>query len=114
MDNPDTSSAEWIAEAPSATADGHADSISDFNATPRRLQPGVGGGIGGGQFRGGFGDGSTDSTSPASVSPSTLTSDRAGFTVAWQAPTTKSRPRRPTTAAATARTRATARTPTPG
>ena len=77
MDNPDTSSAEWIAEAPSAcqggtsgncqpvpladfssvdftkasaTADGQTGSISDFNATPMQLQPGMGGGFGGGQF----------------------------------------------------------------
>ena len=111
MDNPDTSSAEWIAEAPSAcqggtsgncqpvpladfasvdftkasaTADGHTGSISDFNATAMQLQPGMGGGFGGGQFGDSFGDGSTDSTSTASAVPSTLTSDGAGFTVAWQ------------------------------
>jgi hypothetical protein len=102
MENPDTSSAEWIAEAPSAceggtsgncqpvpladfesvdftsasaTADGQTGSISDVNATPMQLQSGMGGG---------FGDGSTDSTSTASAIPSTLTSDGAGFTVAWQ------------------------------
>src|SRR3954470_6902622 len=111
MDNPDTSSAEWIAEAPSAcdggtsgncqpvpladfssvdftkssaTADGQTGSISDFNATAMQLQPGIGGGFGGGQFGDSFGDGSTDSTSTASAVPSTLTSDGAGFTVAWQ------------------------------
>ena len=98
MDNPDTSSAEWIAEAPpacqggtsgacqtvpladftsvdftnaSATADRQTGSISDFYATAMQLQPGMS-------------DGPTDSTSTASAIPSTLTRYGAGFTVAWQ------------------------------
>jgi hypothetical protein len=112
MDNPDTSSAEWIAEAPSAcqggtsgqcqtvpladfssvgftnataTADGHTGSIgdSDWQATPMQLQPGASGQWSGGQFGGGL-DSAGDATSTASAIPSTLTGDGKGFTVAWQ------------------------------
>jgi hypothetical protein len=110
MDNPDTSSAEWIAEAPSAcsgsatggcqtlpladfgtvsfsdasaTGDGQTGSISDWGATPMQLSPGASGGLAGGEL--GSGMDSAGSTSTASAIPSTVSSDGAGFSVAWQA-----------------------------
>ena len=112
MDNPDTSSAEWIAEAPSAcqggtsgqcqtvpladfgsatftnataTANGHTGGVGDstWQSTAMQLQPGTGDQWGGGQFGGGL-DSAGDATSSASAVPSTLTTDGQGFTVAWQ------------------------------
>ena len=96
---PDTSSAEWIAEAPSvcssentcrltaltdfdkvgfsqasATSDGHTGTISDPNWTTSALQLEDGGG--------GFGRYGAES-SPAQATPSALRSGGGGFTVSW-------------------------------
>ncbi len=103
MDNPDVSSAEWIAEAPSdcdgsgdcqplsladfgsvaftnasATANGHTGTISDpaWSAEATLLN---GGGISAAGF-GGFGGGQ----STAGAAPSSLSSDGSSFSVAWQ------------------------------
>ncbi len=111
MSAPDTTSAEWIAEAPSACASGGCQTVplTDFGtvtfksatatakgltgpiddqhwtATPMQLQPGVSAGFGGGRFRHGLGGRAYgDSTSTASAIPSTLTPSGKGFTVAWQ------------------------------
>ncbi len=112
MSDPDTSSAEWIAEAPSAcvgdgvcqavpltdfdtvtftsataTAKGLTGPIDDqhWDATPMQLQPSVSDRFGGGRFRGGPGRNPyRESTSTASALPSTLTPSGKGFTVAWQ------------------------------
>ncbi len=104
MQNPDTSSAEWIAEAPSAcsqgisscaplpltnfgtikftgasatSTDGHTGAISDpsWTATQMNLQSGVGG-TGGPQF-------ASDASAGAGATPSSLSTDGGSFTVAW-------------------------------
>jgi Peptidase A4 family len=104
MSNPDTSSAEWIAEAPSScgqsatncsplplanfgsvnfsgatatTSDGHTGPISDpaWTATDVALQGGLGE-YGGPQF-------ASDTSSTASATPSSLSSDGESFSVAW-------------------------------
>jgi Peptidase A4 family len=106
MDNPDTSTAEWIAEAPSsceqggncsplpltdfgtvpfsgasATAtDGHTGTISDadWSADAVQLSPGASSaGIGGAQF-------SADESS-AGATPSSLSGDGSSFNVVWSA-----------------------------
>jgi len=113
MSDPDTSSAEWIAEAPStcggsgtsdcqplpladfgnvtftsasATAGGHTGTISDssWSAQPVELS----GGYSGARF--GFSDpafasGSASGQSSASASPTTLSSDGSSFAVSWSA-----------------------------
>jgi hypothetical protein len=96
MSNPDTSTAEWIAEAPSqcdesgncqplplanfgsvqfsnatATADGHTGSISAWDAQPIELQPGA-------DFVS-----SGSSASQAGAQPSQLSGDGASFSVKW-------------------------------
>jgi hypothetical protein len=105
MQNPDTSSAEWIAEAPSScsqginscsplpltnfgtikftgpsatSTDGHTGAISDPNwtATQVSLQSGAGG-TGGPQFA------SAASASSAGATPSSPSTDGGAFTVAW-------------------------------
>jgi hypothetical protein len=98
MSNPDTSTAEWIAEAPSqcdgsgncqtlplanfgsvkftsstATADGHSGSISSWDAQPVQLQPGS-------QFAS-----AGEATSQAGAQPTGLSSDGSGFGVDWLA-----------------------------
>ena len=108
MDNPDVSSAEWIAEAPSAcdetesscsplpltdfgkvtftgatatTTDGYVGSISDAQWSTAALSlsaSGQGSGIGDARFT------SLD-TSPAGATPSALSSDGSSFSVAWSA-----------------------------
>src|SRR4051812_30260666 len=111
MDNPDTSSAEWIAEAPSAcqgsldnchtlpladfgsvkfsdasaTADGHTGSIGDsaWSATPMQLSPSASNGFAGGQL--GTSGGDTGSAATASALPSTLDGDGSAFSVDWAA-----------------------------
>jgi hypothetical protein len=106
MSNPDTSSAEWIAEAPSQCAqsmsqcqtmplsdfgrvsftnasatssDGHTGTISDpsWSATAVALQPGVGGAYGP-QY-------TSAAVSSAGASPSSLTSNGSAFAVSWAA-----------------------------
>lgn len=113
MSNPDTSSAEWIAEAPSAqsqtgdlqtlplsnfgqvtftntsaTAGGHTGTISDPNWTVQQvdMQPsGTIGGLGGpGQFDP-AGLGGTSAASSAGASASSLSSDGSSFTVSYSA-----------------------------
>jgi len=107
MSDPDTSSAEWIAEAPStcdesgncdplpladfgtvnfsdasATADGQTGSISDsqWSAEPVQLQGGgVGVGAGGGYETPLFSGGSS-----AGAEPSSLSSNGGSFSVSWQ------------------------------
>jgi hypothetical protein len=101
MSNPDTSSAEWIAEAPSqcdqtgdcqplpladfgtvtftnasATANGHSGTISDndWGAQPIALGSN-------GTYDVSFGSGSSSS---AGATPSSLSSDGSSFSVAWQ------------------------------
>jgi Peptidase A4 family len=108
MNNPDVSSAEWIAEAPSscdgsgscqplpltdfgnvsfsnssATANGHTGTISDQNwtSTPVQLTPGAGNQFAGAGFVSDAGSGSD--TSSAGATPSTLSSDGSAFSVAW-------------------------------
>jgi Peptidase A4 family len=112
MDNPDTSSAEWIAEAPSActggasgdcqtlpladfgkvtftdasaTANGHTGPISDpqWTATAVQLVPGASGGFGGGEFGAGVGGAGEGST--AGATPSGLSSGGSAFSVSWDA-----------------------------
>jgi hypothetical protein len=108
MDNPDVSSAEWIAEAPSAcdqtesscsplpltdfgkvtftgatttTTDGHAGSISDAQWSTAALSlsaSGEGSGIGDARFT------SLDASS-AGATPSALSGDGSSFSVAWSA-----------------------------
>jgi len=98
--NPDTSSAEWVAEAPSqcdgsgsctplplsdfgtvdfsnatATANGHTGPISDPNWTAQPIALGSGGTYD-------IGYGSSQNT--AGASPSSLSSDGSSFSVAWQ------------------------------
>jgi Peptidase A4 family len=98
--NPDTSSAEWIAEAPSdcdgsgsctplplsdfgtvdftnatATANGHTGTISDSNWSAQPIALGSDGSYD-------IGYGSSQNT--AGASPSSLSSDGSSFTVAWQ------------------------------
>jgi hypothetical protein len=98
--NPDTSSAEWIAEAPSqcdgsgnctplplsdfgtvdftnatATANGHTGTISDPNWSAQPVALGSGGTYD-------IGYGSSQNT--AGATPSTLSSDGSSFSVAWQ------------------------------
>jgi peptidase A4-like protein len=110
MDQPDTTSAEWIAEAPSAcqdgatgqcqtlpladfgkvdftnatatTADGQTGPISAFDAVAMQLSPSASGSFGGGQFGPGMGGGA-DATSTAAALPSELGSDGTSFSVAW-------------------------------
>jgi hypothetical protein len=102
MSDPDTSSAEWIAEAPSAcdqtasncqplnltdfgtvtftnasatSTDGHTGTISDsdWSAAAVQLSPGAAGG----------GPDFTSSESAAGATPSSLSSDGSSFSVAW-------------------------------
>ena len=98
--NPDTSSAEWVAEAPSqcdgsgnctplalsdfgtvnftnatATANGHSGTISDPNWTAQPIALGSGGTYD-------IGYGSSQNT--AGASPSSLSSDGSSFSVTWQ------------------------------
>ena len=97
MDNPDVSSAEWIAEAPSqcdgtgcqplpladfgnvsftgasATANGHTGSISDSNWSAQAVE------LNGSSA----GDGFISDTSSASAVPSNLSSDGSSFSVSW-------------------------------
>jgi hypothetical protein len=102
MSDPDTSSAEWIAEAPSAcdqtasncqplnladfgtmtftnasatSTDGHTGTISDsdWSAAAVQLTPGAAGG----------GPDFTSSESTAGATPSSLSSDGSSFSVAW-------------------------------
>jgi hypothetical protein len=104
MDNPDVSSAEWIAEAPSscdqsgnctplalanfanvdftnasATADGHTGSISDSSWGSHAVQL-----LGGSQDQQDSGAGFASDTSSASAAPSPLSTDGGSFSVAWQ------------------------------
>ena len=107
MRSPDTSSAEWIAEAPStatpggsyatlpladfgtvafddasATSDGHTGSIADAAWSSDRVQLRTEGGAGGG-----FGGGPPDAVALDSASgarTSTLRAGGAGFAVAWR------------------------------
>ena len=96
MDNPDASSAEWIAEAPSqcdgsgcqplpladfgkvsfsnstATANGHTGTISDSNWSSQAVQ-----------LDGGAGDGFVSDTSSATAAPSGLSSDGSSFSVSY-------------------------------
>jgi hypothetical protein len=96
MDNPDASSAEWIAEAPSqcdgsgcqplpladfgkvsfsnstATANGHTGTISDSNWSSQSVQ-----------LDGGAGDGFVNGTSSATAVPSSLSSDGSSFSASW-------------------------------
>ena len=98
--NPDTSSAEWIAEAPSqcdgsgdctplplsdfgtvdfsgatATANGHTGSISDSDWTAQPIALGSGG-----TYDIGYGSGQNS----AGATPSSLSSDGSSFSVSWQ------------------------------
>jgi hypothetical protein len=98
MSNPDVSSAEWIAEAPSqcdgsgscqplpltdfgnvsfsnatATANGHTGTISDSNWTSQPVQ------LNGGASASGF----VSATSSAGAVPSSLSSDGSSFSVSW-------------------------------
>ncbi len=98
MSNPDTSTAEWIAEAPSAcdqtgdcqtlplanfgsinftnataTANGHTGPISDSNWTAQPVQMASGSGFV-----------SYDGTSQAGASPGGVAADGSSFSVAWQ------------------------------
>jgi hypothetical protein len=96
MDNPDVSSAEWIAEAPSqcdgsgcqplpladfgnvsfsnstATANGHTGTISDSNWSSQAVQ-----------LDGGAGGGFISDSSSATAAPSNLSSDGSSFSVSW-------------------------------
>jgi hypothetical protein len=96
MDSPDSSSAEWIAEAPSqcdgsgcqplpladfgnvsfsnstATANGHTGTISDSNWSSQAVQ-----------LDGGSGDGFVSDTSSATAAPSSLSSDGSSFSVSY-------------------------------
>ncbi len=98
MSSPDTSTAEWIAEAPSAcdqtgncqtlplanfgsinfsnataTANGHTGSISDSNWTAQPVQMSSGSGFV-----------SAGGTSQAGAAPGNVSSDGSSFSVAWQ------------------------------
>ncbi len=110
MNNPDTSSAEWIAEAPSqcgdgncqpvpladfntvdftgasATAGGHTGTISDssWSSQPIALDLGEGGYMYGGDGYQGGGDPQSSGSSSAGASPSGLSTDGSSFSVAWQ------------------------------
>jgi Peptidase A4 family len=115
----DTSSAEWIAEAPSscdqtgncqplpladfstanfsnasATAGGHTGSISDSNwtAQPVALGGGSGGGSGGSYY--GYGPTATayDQSGSAGAEPSQLSGDGSSFSVSWQSSNGSSSP----------------------
>lgn len=104
MDNPDVSSAEWIAEAPSscdqsgdctplslanfanvsftnasASANGHTGSISDSSWGSHAVQL-----LGGSQDQQYPGAGFASDTSSASAAPSSLSSDGSSFSVNWQ------------------------------
>jgi hypothetical protein len=96
MDNPDSSSAEWIAEAPSqcdgsgcqplpladfgkvsfsnstATANGHTGTISDSNWSSQAVQ-----------LDGGSGNGFVSDTSSGTAVPSSLSSDGSSFSVGF-------------------------------
>jgi hypothetical protein len=96
MDNPDVSSAEWIAEAPSqcdgsgcqplpladfgkvsfsnstATANGHTGTISDSNWSSQPVQ-----------LDGGAAGGFVSDASSATAVPSSLSSDGSSFSVSW-------------------------------
>lgn len=103
MSNPDTSSAEWIAEAPSecdgsgsctplplsdfgtvnftgaeATANGHTGTISDPNWSAQAVQLGSSGQVYPASYT--YGQGA----STAGAAPSSLSSDGSSFSVAWQ------------------------------
>jgi hypothetical protein len=107
MSNPDTSSAEWIAEAPSScqqglsscsplpltdfgtvtftnasatTTDGHTGTISDSDWSPAAVSLSSGAstsGFGGAEF--------TSQQSTAGAAPSSLSSDGSSFSVTWSA-----------------------------
>lgn len=107
MSNPDTSSAEWIAEAPSscqqslssctplpltdfgtvtftnasaATTDGHTGSISDSDWSASAVS------LSSGASDSGFGDSQfTSQDSTGGATPSNLSSDGSSFSVAWSA-----------------------------
>jgi hypothetical protein len=106
MQNPDTSTADWIAEAPSecdsggncqalpladfstvtftsatATANGHTGTISDPNWSAQAVQLSSG-------DSNGYGPQFTSAESSASAQPSTLSSDGSSFTVDWQSAST--------------------------
>ncbi len=114
MSSPDTSSAEWIAEAPSsvsqgggdyqtlpladfgkvtftnatATSDGHTGSISDRDWSLQQVQLASSGGgswAGGGAGIAGGGNGFVSSQSGAGAQASSLSSDGSSFSVAWSA-----------------------------
>jgi Peptidase A4 family len=103
MSNPDTSSAEWIAEAPSecdgsgncqplplsdfgtvnftgaaATANGHTGTISDPNWTAQAIALGSSGDV----YPTSYDPG--QATSTAGATPSSLASDGSSFSVSWQ------------------------------
>lgn len=113
MADPDASSAEWIAEAPSscvggatgscqpvaladfgkvgfarasATAGGHSGSISDdhWAAQAIQLSPSAGARVAGGGF-GAYDQNGSDATAQASAIPSELSAGGTQFSVAWQA-----------------------------
>jgi hypothetical protein len=114
MSNPDASSAEWIAEAPSqcngdlsqcqpvalpdfgtvtfsnasATAGGHTGAISDTNwqAQPLQLSGSTGGGqvYGGGGFFGGGAATTGTQQSGGDAAPTTLADNGSAFSVSWQ------------------------------
>jgi hypothetical protein len=112
MSNPDTSSAEWIAEAPSsvspdgahqvlpladfgkvtftnasATSDGHTGSVSDPNWSLQQVQLNSPGGsgdwTGGGAGIAGDGAGFVSAQSGAGAQASSLTGDGSSFSVGW-------------------------------
>jgi hypothetical protein len=112
MDNPDTSSAEWIAEAPSvcqgsdassgnctplsladfgsvtftgasATASGSAGTISSANWTAQAVQ--LSGSSGADSGYPGIADLGASAAGSASATPSPLSTDGSSFSVAWQA-----------------------------
>jgi Peptidase A4 family len=112
MDNPDVSSAEWIAEAPSscqggamgacqpvpladfdkvdfsgatATADGHTGTISDsqWTAQAMQLSPNAGDSLPGDSFDGSGQEGAS-ATSQAGATPSDLSADGSAFSVTRQ------------------------------
>jgi hypothetical protein len=114
MSNPDTSSAEWIAEAPSAqseggsyqvlpladfgkvtftsasaTSDGHTGTISDPNWSVQQVQltspSGPGSWTGGGAGIAGDSDGFVSTQSGAGAQTSSLTGDGSSFSVDWTA-----------------------------
>ncbi|HET9718755.1 MAG TPA: G1 family glutamic endopeptidase [Solirubrobacteraceae bacterium] len=111
MSRPDTSTAEWVAEAPSqctsgmqsctplplsnfgsvrftnayATSDGHTGSIGSWNAQPIALAPSSGNlysAYGYGLY--GTGEPTASSANPSGAQPSSLSSSGTGFSVSYQ------------------------------